>query len=97
MNATEIRQIVKQAKNNHGQSTKVKVRKIIIKSIPENISEWEKKQEADWIIHQACKDGIIIIFSSDIINDITGKISWRDEIQTVDDEKEQKRIWDIFH
>ena len=97
MNKTQIKQIIEQAKNNHGQATKTKVRKIIMKSISENISEWEKKQKADDIISQAQKDGIITVFSSDIVNDATGKVSWRYEIQTIDDEEEQKRIWKIFH
>ena len=92
----QIKQAIEQAKNNHGQATKVKVRKIIMKSMPENISEWDKKQEVDGIIHQAHKEGIIAVFSSDIINDKTGKISWRDEIKTIDDEEERKRIFKIF-
>lgn len=93
----QIKQAIEQAKNNHGQATKVKVRKILMNSIPENISEWEKKLEIDDILRQANKEGIIAIFSSDIINDKTGKISWRDEIQTIDDEEERKRIWSLFH
>ena len=93
----QIKQAIEQAKNNHGQATKVKVRKIIMDSMPENVSEWDKKQEIDAIFHQAHIEGIITIFSSDIINDKTGKISWRDEIQIIDDEEERKRIWNIFH
>ena len=72
----QMRKAIEQSKNNFGQATKVKVRKIIINSISEDISDWDKRQEVDAMMIQAMKDGIITIFSSDIVNDNNGKISW---------------------